>query len=309
MSLRWKCTARRQHNTTDKSAAGPDSKKRKSPASGKGAASKKKEDSSPGDGEKPASKKPASNKPASKAKNKKAGQLVDPNTGDKVKAAATVESKPAAKPTSSKQVKAEKTDDQAGASTSSAKAEPTSEQDQPVEINRAPVLTLWVAVVAQRQGFSEEAGLTFGKAISGMLAQSKGRSIGVFDKKDKDEGAKQEREEEEHKQGVAKHDVFGMSIKAKDVGDDGDVRALDTSMQAIQHKQVEGYLKRAFKDRLQDAKAALKTLADSYKPEDIGKHCYHLYEQFRPTIASGQKGWGQKGQLDLVKIKGLVEQH
>ena len=57
------------------------------------------------------------------------------------------------------------------------------------------------------------------------------RSIGVFDKKDKDEGAKQEREEEEHKQGVAKHDVFGMSIKAKDVGDDGDVRALDTSMQ------------------------------------------------------------------------------
>ena len=59
----------------------------------------------------------------------------------------------------------------------------------------------------------------------------------------------------------------------------------------------------------QDAKAALNTLADSYKPEDIGEHCYHLYEQFRPTIASGQKGWGQKGQLDLVQIKGLAEQH
>lgn len=63
------------------------------------------------------------------------------------------------------------------------------------------------------------------------------RSIGVFDKKDKDEGAKQEREEEEHKQGVAKHDVFGMSIKAKDVGDDGDVRALDTSMQVQVHQR------------------------------------------------------------------------
>ena len=44
-----------------------------------------------------------------------------------------------------------------------------------MKINRAPVLTLWVAVVAERQGFSKEAGLTFGKAISGMLAQSKGR--------------------------------------------------------------------------------------------------------------------------------------
>lgn len=60
---------------------------------------------------------------------------------------------------------------------------------------------------------------------------------------------------------------------------------------------------------LQDAKAALETLANSYKPEDIGKDCYHLYEQFRPNIASGQKGWGQKGQLDLVQIRQLAEQH
>ena len=60
---------------------------------------------------------------------------------------------------------------------------------------------------------------------------------------------------------------------------------------------------------LQDAKAALETLANSYKPDDIGKHCYHLYEQFRPNIASGLKGWGKKGQLDLVQIRHLAEQH
>ena len=56
------------------------------------------------------------------------------------------------------------------------------------------------------------------------------RSIGVFDKNDTDDNAKHEREEEEHAQGIARHDVFGMSIKAKDVGDEGDVRAMDTSM-------------------------------------------------------------------------------
>lgn len=112
-------------------------------------------------------KKPASNKP-SKRKTSKAGQLVNPNTGEKVEASSSEESKPAAKPSSSKQVKDEKSSDaKAGAS--------TSDKDQPVQINRAPVLTLWVAVVAERQGFSREAGLTFGKAISGMLAQSKGR--------------------------------------------------------------------------------------------------------------------------------------
>lgn len=56
------------------------------------------------------------------------------------------------------------------------------------------------------------------------------RSIGVFDKKDTDDSAKHEREEEEHAEGIAKHDVFGMSVKAKDVGNEGDVRALDTNM-------------------------------------------------------------------------------
>ena len=60
---------------------------------------------------------------------------------------------------------------------------------------------------------------------------------------------------------------------------------------------------------IQDAKAALEVLANSYKAEEIGEHCYHLYEQFRPIVASGQKGWGQKGQLDLMQIRQLAEQH
>lgn len=52
-----------------------------------------------------------------------------------------------------------------------------------------------------------------------------------MDKKDNTVAAKEEKEEEEHKKGIAKHDVFGMSIKAKDVGNDGDVRATDTNLQ------------------------------------------------------------------------------
>ena len=57
------------------------------------------------------------------------------------------------------------------------------------------------------------------------------RAIGVMNKKDDTVAAKEEKEEEEHRKGIAKHDVFGMSIKAKDVGDEGDVRAIDTSLQ------------------------------------------------------------------------------
>lgn len=49
-----------------------------------------------------------------------------------------------------------------------------------VPVNRAPVLTLWAAVVAERLGFSREAALTLGRAVAGLNAQSKGLRLGIF---------------------------------------------------------------------------------------------------------------------------------
>src|SRR2546421_345066 len=49
-----------------------------------------------------------------------------------------------------------------------------------LSINRAPVLTLWAAVVAQRLGFDEDEALTLGRAGAGLNAQPKGRRLGVF---------------------------------------------------------------------------------------------------------------------------------
>ena len=39
-----------------------------------------------------------------------------------------------------------------------------------ISINRAPVLTLWAAVVAQRLGFAEDEALTLGRAVAGLNA-------------------------------------------------------------------------------------------------------------------------------------------
>ena len=41
-------------------------------------------------------------------------------------------------------------------------------------INRAPVLTLWATTVGERLGFDEDEGLSLGKAVAGLAAQSKG---------------------------------------------------------------------------------------------------------------------------------------
>ena len=55
-----------------------------------------------------------------------------------------------------------------------------------IEINRAPVLTLWAAVVAERLGFDRDEALTLGKAVAGLNAYSKGRALCLFQPKPKD---------------------------------------------------------------------------------------------------------------------------
>ena len=53
-----------------------------------------------------------------------------------------------------------------------------------ININRAPVMTLWAAVVAERLGFDWEEALTLGKAVAGLNAQSKGRRLGIVEASD-----------------------------------------------------------------------------------------------------------------------------
>jgi hypothetical protein len=45
-----------------------------------------------------------------------------------------------------------------------------------ISINRAPVLTLWAAIVAERLGFTHDEALTLGRAVAGLNAYSKGNA-------------------------------------------------------------------------------------------------------------------------------------
>jgi hypothetical protein len=52
-----------------------------------------------------------------------------------------------------------------------------------IRINRAPVLTLWAAVVAERLGFDRDTALTLGQAVAGLSAYAKGVSLGIIEPK------------------------------------------------------------------------------------------------------------------------------
>jgi len=53
--------------------------------------------------------------------------------------------------------------------------------DHKVTINRAPVLTLWAAVVAERLGFDHAEALTLGRAVAGLNAYAKGVKLGIYE--------------------------------------------------------------------------------------------------------------------------------
>src|SRR5258708_5245871 len=89
-----------------------------------------------------------------------------------------------------------------------------------ISINRMPVLTLWEAVVAQRLGFNEDEALTLCKAVAGLNAQSKGRSLGIF--KPHEEKPKKAREKDRAKRFLI--EVRGKSVPAMNT-DDG-IRAV-----------------------------------------------------------------------------------
>lgn len=169
---------------------------------------------------------------------------------------------------------------------------------QVVKINRAPVLTLWAAVVAERLGYAREEALTFGKAVAGLNAQAKGRRLGIF-KPGREKGKKPK------KSGLGEEfwvEICGRAVPA--VHTDAGIRAVVRD-KPIDPEKVAAYLTGKFGEDLGVVRGAMEELARAVRPRDLADAAYSLYESFRPAIPPGKRGWGAKGDLDLDLIRSL----
>lgn len=168
-----------------------------------------------------------------------------------------------------------------------------------IKINRAPVLTLWAAVVAEGLGFRWEEALTLGRAVAGLNAYSKGVSLGLYNPTpEAEQKARRKREE-----GEALHvDLLHRAVPAVQTPDG--LRALSKD-QPISPSGVDRYLRGKFGDRLDDARKAMERLAQSFSSDELAVQAYALYEKFRPAIPAGVRGWGAAGNLDLDRVSSL----
>jgi hypothetical protein len=169
-----------------------------------------------------------------------------------------------------------------------------------ITINRAPVLTLWAAVVAEGAGYDAEAALTLGKCVAGLNAQSKARRLGIYGPPKGPEGRPP------RKVGLGEEywvEICGRPVPVKDT-DDG-VRAV-VKDKPIDPGKVRTYLEGKFGDQLRAVRDAMAELAAAFPPDGLQQRAFSLYERFRPEIPRGRRGWGAKGELDLELIRSLA---
>ena len=168
-----------------------------------------------------------------------------------------------------------------------------------IQINRAPVLTLWAAVVAERLGFDRDEALTLGRAVAGLNAYAKGVSLGLFTPSTK---AIEESRRELKPGKTLTVDLLHRAVPV--VRTPEGLRAVSKD-RPISPESVARYLESKFGGALEEVRAAMMRLARSLPPQEIMRRAYALYEEFRPEVPAGVRGWGAPGELRIDQIDAL----
>ena len=164
-----------------------------------------------------------------------------------------------------------------------------------IRINRAPVLALWAAVVAQRLGHDRETALTLGQALAGLNAHAKGVRLGIFARTPADVADARHATRTAMK-GVTEAELLGRRIPAVKTPDGLRALAKDAPLSPT---SVERTLRGKFGDAFDEVRTEMERLAHAHDPRDLAENGFKLYEAFRPAIPSDVRGWGAKGYWTL----------
>ncbi len=170
-----------------------------------------------------------------------------------------------------------------------------------ITINRAPVLTLWTSIVAERLGYKSDEALSLARAVVGLTAGAKAKRLGIHRPRDASAEPKPKRKAESDE--GKRVELLGWSVPVTTTPK-GLRAAKDGS--PIRPESVTAYLNKAFGDDLTDARDAMRKLAAAHKPSELAASAFELYARFRPTVEPGAPGWGQKGTLDLGLIREMA---
>ncbi|KAG1752714.1 uncharacterized protein EDB91DRAFT_1234689 [Suillus paluster] len=151
-------------------------------------------------------------------------------------------------------------------------------------VNRAPLMTAWATVVAERLGIAS--------VYTEMNAISKGVSLGLFDEARK--------KEIEITKGSTQPYVDLLGRRHLYQTQNETWRALTNTSPALPSTAF-SYISRAFRQTTPYVIGALRLLAESFPPQELNTKGFGLYAEFRPDV----DGWGKRGEVRCERILSL----
>ncbi|KAK0490930.1 hypothetical protein IW261DRAFT_1547212 [Armillaria novae-zelandiae] len=159
-------------------------------------------------------------------------------------------------------------------------------------INRAPLMTAWAMIVAERLGFRREEALSIASVYTEMNALSKGVSLGIY-KDGKQRGLDAIR-------GGSQPYVELMGRSPLYQSQSNQWRALLNSKPA-QPSSPFSYISRSFRQTTPHIIGALRLLAESFTPKELNNKGWALYTEFRPSV----NAWGERSEVKCEIILNL----
>ncbi|THH08656.1 hypothetical protein EW145_g2574 [Phellinidium pouzarii] len=159
-------------------------------------------------------------------------------------------------------------------------------------VNRAPVMTAWATIVAERMGFKREEALSIASAYTEMNAISKGVSLGIFEQ-GKGKGM-------EIRKGESQPYVDLMGRRPVYTNRSSEWRALVKS-EPVEPATAFAYVSRAFRQTLPFITGAMRLLAETFSPLELNEKGFGLYAEFRPEV----DGWGKRAEMRCSTILSL----
>lgn len=167
--------------------------------------------------------------------------------------------------------------------------------DAPIRVNRAPVLTLWAAVVAECLGHAPDTAMSLASHVAGTAAQAKARRLGIAEGHAREDRAT----------GLAEPESVPLLGRHVPVTRDeqGQLLAASGDGTPTPAAPARAYVAKAFGKRLEEARSAMEALAASLDPQELNRVGFRLYEHFRPEVPADARGWGAKGELHPQRIR------
>ncbi|KAJ7904595.1 hypothetical protein B0H14DRAFT_2663580 [Mycena olivaceomarginata] len=162
-------------------------------------------------------------------------------------------------------------------------------------VNRAPLMTAWSTLVAERLGFQREEALSIASVYTEMNAVSKGVSMGIYKP-----GTQFKRSTEAARGGSQPYvELLGRRIPLFKT-QNSQWRALSNGT-VVQPSTAFSYISRALRQTTPHIIGALRLLAESFTPQEINAKGWGLYAEFRPEV----QGWGDRAEVKCETILGL----